>query len=189
MGCQCQGGCKRLGGCREPLPNSLSHLLTCTGVVVHFISGRPHIADLPLTFHNAQLLLRGPRARHPHSWARLRLELCQERSSGMLVVPRVVLLAPPPASQAPRQPQTLLSHPWQPPWNMAESRMHRWVLRPWSAWWTRTHSFPSSSRSLGVPMGKHRGGRQGSGVYGHPQEPAPPYLLKVLVVKGDLGCP
>lgn len=79
-------------------PTACQHPFTCTGVVVDFISGGTHVADLPLAFDDAQLLLGGSRARHPHSWARLRLELRQEWGSGMLVVPEVVslVLLPPP---------------------------------------------------------------------------------------------
>lgn len=52
-------------------PTACQHPFTCAGVVVDFISGGTHVADLPLAFDDAQLLLGGSRARHPHSWARL----------------------------------------------------------------------------------------------------------------------
>lgn len=49
--------------------------LTCAGVVVDFVGGGPQVTDLPLAFDDAQLLLGGSRAGHPHGGAGLGLEL------------------------------------------------------------------------------------------------------------------
>ena len=61
-----EAGCRGRGGCS---PTACQHPLTCAGVVVDFVGGGTHVADLPLAFDDAQLLLGGPRARHPHGWA------------------------------------------------------------------------------------------------------------------------
>lgn len=49
--------------------------LTCAGVVVDLVGGGPQVTDLPLAFHDAQLLLGRSRAGHPHGGAGLGLEL------------------------------------------------------------------------------------------------------------------
>lgn len=73
----------------------------------------------------------------------------------MRVVPRVILLAPPPVSQAPRHIQLSSPTPGSPPGHGREQDapvVARGLGLPGGP---RTHSFPSTSRSLGVPMGKH----------------------------------
>lgn len=108
----------------------------------------------------------------------------------MLVVPKVVLLAPPPASQTPRHLQLFSPTPWQPCWDVGESRMHRWVPEALVCLGDQEHiPFPPPLGAWGSSWGSTEVTGRGLGSTGIHQEPAPPYLLKVLVVKGDLGCP
>lgn len=133
-------------------PELLSHLLTCTGVVVDFISRRPHVADLALAFHDAQLLLRGPRARHPHSWARLGLELYQEWGSGLLVVPKH-----PGTSSSPLPPHS------RPPgtWARADAR---WVPEALVCLVDQEHiPFPPPLGAWGSPWGSTEVASRGLG--------------------------
>lgn len=59
-------------------------MLTCAGVVVDLVGGGPQVTDLPLAFHDAQLLLGGSRAGHPHGGAGLGLELQGGNGEGCL---------------------------------------------------------------------------------------------------------
>lgn len=86
--------CFRLGAQLPlaPLPHELNHPFTCTRVVVDFICRGADVSYLSLAFNNPQLLLRGPRPRHPHRGTSLRLELqgtkekCESREAAVLLM-------------------------------------------------------------------------------------------------------
>lgn len=131
--------------------------LTCTGVVVDFVGGGPQVTDLPLALDDAQLLLGGPRARHPHRGAGLGLELKGDGGTG---------LREPPPLQRPKEGSP------SPETQLLEGQCLGWTA--------------PKAEQLGTTL-------QGRMLWGlqptPPQTPLRPYLLKVLIVEGDLRRP